>query len=51
MAELTAWESGEAQLLLGDARSGEATDEALRLTDADALAHAVGRLRKWMFTS
>ncbi|WP_328873143.1 hypothetical protein OHT76_25260 [Streptomyces sp. NBC_00287] len=51
VAELIAWESGEAQLLLGDVASGEVTDEALQLTDPDALAQVVGRLRKWMFAS
>jgi hypothetical protein len=42
------WESGEAQLQLGDVASGQVTDGRLWLADAEQLAAAVGRMTAWV---
>lgn len=48
LAQLTVWDTGEAQLALGDVPSGEVSDEHLRLADAAALAAAVSRMTGWV---
>ncbi|MEU5684978.1 hypothetical protein DEJ48_16470 [Streptomyces venezuelae] len=48
LAELTVWDSGEAQLQLGDLADGHVTEERLRLADAGELAAAVDRMTAWV---
>jgi hypothetical protein len=48
LAELIVWETGEAQLQLGDVASGAVTDEHLRLVDADQIAQTVTRMKAWV---
>jgi hypothetical protein len=48
LGALVVWESGEAQLQLGDVMSGQVTDEALWLADAGQLAAAVRGMVTWV---
>ncbi|MEV7195335.1 hypothetical protein AB0N81_26545 [Streptomyces sp. NPDC093510] len=48
LAELTVWNSGEAQLQFGDLADGRVTDEHLRPADAAQLAAVVDRMVAWV---
>ncbi|TLS45920.1 hypothetical protein FE633_12240 [Streptomyces montanus] len=48
LGELVVWETGEAQLQLGDVAGGLVTDERMWLADAEQLATAVGRMTAWV---
>ena len=48
LAELIVWETGEAQLQVGDVASGAVTDERLRLVDSGQVAQAVARMKAWV---
>ncbi|MGW5868006.1 hypothetical protein ACWFRJ_38340 [Streptomyces sp. NPDC055239] len=48
LAELTVWESGEAELQLGEISSGEITNEHLSLADAGQLTAITDRMRAWV---
>lgn len=48
LAELVVWESGEAQLLLGDVATGQVTDECLSLAGSAQLTTVVRRMATWV---